>query len=204
MVSALAPIRALAIVEVPAAPVRLALRLAPKTFGKSIPRDLQIEPHGEGIRLFATDGVTAVIIETAGHCAERVAIPTQALAKVLDRHDDAELLAVAPTPDGGDWAWRIKTFSDTFTAVAEMPRGEPLHPSGVERVLEIAEPQERNEGGTWQTMALSSFTKLLSAKEGLLNRVNITTAGTAGPLVVTFAGEGFTGTLLIMRLGETK
>ena len=191
-------------VEVQAAPVKLALRLAPKTFGKAIPRDLQIEPHGEGVRLFATDGVTAVIIETAGHCAQRVAIPTQALAKVLDRHDDAELLAVAPTPDGGDWAWRIKTYSDTFTAVAEMPRGEPLHPSGVERVLAIAEPQERNEGGAWQVMALSSFTKLLSAKEGRLNRVNITTVGTTGPLVVTFAGEGFTGTLLVMRLREKE
>jgi hypothetical protein len=184
--------------------VRLALRLAPKTFGKAIPRDLQIEPHGDGVRLFATDGVTAVIIETAGHCAQRVAIPTQALAKVLERHNDAELLAVAPTPDGGDWAWRIKTYSDTFTAVAEMPRGEPLHPSGVERVLEVAEPQERNEGGTWGVLALSSLTKLLSAKEGRLDRVNLTTVGTAGPLVVTFAGEGFTGKLLIMRCGERK
>jgi hypothetical protein len=187
-------------VEVQAAPVRLALRLAPKTFGKAIPRDLQIEPHGEGVRLFATDGVTAVIIETAGHCVQRVAIPTQALAKVLDRHNDAELLAVAPTPDGGDWAWRIKTFSDTFTAVAEMPRGEPLHPSGVERVLEVAEPQERNEGGAWQVMALTSLTRLLSAKEWRLDRVNITTVGMAGPLVVTFAGEGFTGKLMVMRL----
>jgi hypothetical protein len=190
-------------VEVQAAPVRLALRLAPKTFGKSIPRDLQIEPHGEGIRLFATDGVTAVIIETDGHCAQRVAIPTQALAKVLDRHDDAELLAVAPTPDGGDWAWRIKTYSDTFTAVAEMPRGEPLHPSGIERVLEIAEPQEVNTGGTWGVLALGSLSKLLAERNGAkLDRVNLATVGTTGPLVVTFVCEGFTGKLLIMRCAE--
>ncbi|MBW4529789.1 MAG: hypothetical protein KME02_03775 [Aphanothece saxicola GSE-SYN-MK-01-06B] len=193
----------MATVEVQAAPVRLALRLAPKTFGKAVPRDLQIEPHGEGVRLFATDGVTAVIIETDGHCSQRVAIPTQALSKVLERHNDAELLAVAPTPDGGDWAWRIKTYSDTFTAVAEMPRGEPLHPSGVERVLEIAETQERSEGGTWSVLALTSLAKLLAEKNGAkLDRVSLTTVGTTGPLVVTFACEGFTGTLLIMRCGE--
>jgi hypothetical protein len=70
--------------------------------------------------------------------------------------------------------------------------------------LTVLKQQERNEGGTWGVLALSSLTKLLSAKEGRLDRVNLTTVGTAGPLVVTFAGEGFTGKLLIMRCGERK
>jgi hypothetical protein len=204
MTATLAPVRALPTVEVQAAPVRLALRLAPKDFGKTIPRDLQIESHGEGVRLFATDGVTAVIIETAGHCAQHLAIPTQALAHQLQRHSDAEIVAVTPTADGGDWAWRVRTFSAAMTCVSEMPRGETLDPSGVERVLAIAAPQERNEGGTWGVLALGSLTKLLSAKEGRLDRVNITTVGTAGPLVVTFEGQGFTGTLLTMRCGERR
>lgn len=192
----------MAAVEVQTAPVRLALRLAPKSFGANVPRNRLIEPHGDGLRLFVADGVTAVIIETAGHASQRVAIPTQALAKVLDRHNDAEILAVAPTPDGADFAWRVRSFSDTFTAVAEMPRWELLDASGVARVLEVAEPQERNEGGTWQVMALSSLTMLLTAKEWQLDRLNIATVGAVGPLVVTFAGEGFTGTLLIMRCAE--
>ncbi|AFY29600.1 hypothetical protein Cyagr_2494 [Cyanobium gracile PCC 6307] len=87
-----------------------------------------------------------------------------------------------------------------MTCVSEMPRGETLDPSGIERVLEVAEPQERNEGGTWGVLALSSVQKLLGAKEGRLDRVDIRTVGTKGPLVVTFTGEGFTGTVLVMRL----
>jgi hypothetical protein len=191
-------------VEVQAAPVRLALRVAPSAYGAKVPRDLQIEPHGEGIRMFATDGVTAVIIETAGHCAQHLAIPTQALAHQLQRHSDAEIVAVTPTADGGDWAWRVRTFSAAMTCVSEMPRGETLDPSCIERVLEVAGPQERNEGGTWSVIALAPLTRLLAAKEGRLDRVDIRTVGTMGPLVVSFEGQGFTGTLLTMRCGERK
>ena len=191
-------------VEVQAAPVRLALRLAPKTFGANVPRNLLIEPHGEDLRLFATDGVIACWIETAGHCSQRVAIPVQALAKQLERHDDAEILAVTQTADGGDWSWRLRSFSASFTAVSEVPRGEALAPEAVARVLALAEPQEVNSGGTWGIVALQQVGKLLSAKEGRIDRVNIATSGETGPLVVTFEGQGFPGTLLTMRCGERK
>lgn len=204
MTATLAPVRALPTVEVQAAPVRLALRLAPKTFGANVPKNLLIEPHGDGVRMLAVDGVTAIFIEAPGHASQRVAIPVSALAHQLERHSDAEIVAVTPTPDGGDWSWRVRTFSSSMTCVCEMPRGEPMEPEGVARVVAIAEPQERNEGGAWSVLALGSLTKLLGAKEGRIDRVNITTSGETGPLVVSFEGQGFTGTLLVMRCGGEK
>jgi hypothetical protein len=203
MISSIAPVRAMPTVEVQAAPVRLAVKLAPSSFGKSIPRDLLFEPHDKGIRMIALDGVTAVIIEAEGHCSQRLALPTKALAKMLQRHDDAQLLAVAPTPDGGDWSWRVKTFSDSFTAVTEMPRGEPLSKGGVATLMLQTRPQGANAGGSWGVMALRPLAQLIGLEHRGLDRIEIktlNTVGREGPLVATFSADGFSGTLLTMRL----
>lgn len=166
-------------------------------------RELLFEPHDKGVRMIALDGVTAVIIEAPGHCAERLALPIKPLLKMLQRHDDAELLAVTPTPDGGDWSWRVKTFSTAMTCVTEMPRGEPLSKGGVATVMLQTRPQGANEGGSWGVMALKPLARLIGFEHKGLDRIEIkslNTVGREGPLVATFSADGFSGTVLTMRL----
>ena len=178
--------------------MRLAVRLAPCSYGASLPRDLVIQPHGEGLRLFASDGVCAVIIDCAGHCAATVALGSREVEKLLQRHADADLFTVSPAAEG-DWSWRVRTFSPSMTAAIQVRRGDGIAAEAIERILAISEEGTGGEGGTWSVLALRPVAKLLSGKHAL-DRVNITMAGTDGPLVVNFASRsGWSGRLVTMR-----
>jgi hypothetical protein len=199
MVSSIAPIRTMPTVEVQAAPVRLALRLAPAAYGAKVPRELVIEPHGEGMRMFASDGAAFVVIEAEGHCGQRVAMETAPVRKLLDRHSDAELFTVTPAANS-DWSWRVRTYSPCMTAGMEIRRGEGIPSDAIERVARMGEGEEEGTAGSWSVMALRGLAVLLGTRQNF-SRVGLAIAG-KGPLVASFEGEGFRGRLVTMRLGE--
>ena len=199
----LAPVRILPILEIQAAPVRLAARLAPCAYGKSVPRELVMQPHGEGVvRLFTTDGASMVVIDAPGHCAAPVALGTREVMQLLQRHSDAELFTVSPAAEG-DWSWRVRTFSPSMTCAMELQRGQGIGADAIAWVVGMGDGETGGTGGTWSVMALKPLAKLLMDSKGeRIDRVEMATVGTDGPLRVTFAMGECSGKLVVMRCGE--
>ena len=199
----LAPVRILPVLEIEAAPLRLAVKLAPCAYGKSVPREVVIQPHGEGIvRLFSTDGATMVVIDAPGHCAAPVALGTREVGMLLQRHADAELFTVSPAAEG-DWSWRVRTFSASMTCAMELQRGQGIGADAIARVVTLGDGETEGTGGVWSVMALKPLAKLLMDSKGeRIDRVEMATVGTDGPLRVTFAMGECSGKLVVMRCGE--
>lgn len=207
MTAMLAPVRILPVLEIEAVPVRLAVKLAPCAYGSSVPREVVLQPHGEGrVRLFTTDGATMVVIDAPGHCAAPVALGTREVMQLLQRHSDAELFTVSPAAEG-DWSWRVRTFSPSMTCATELKRGQGIDTEVIKQVVGMGDGETEGTGGTWSVMALKPLAKLLmnsKTKGERLDRVGLTTAGTDGPLVATFTMGECTGKVVTMRCGERK
>lgn len=205
MSATLATVRGTPVCEIPASVLRAFASLVPvRSEYKSIPRVCIIQPLTDGwVRLFASDGVSAVFLRAEGNCQRQLAVDMPVLRRLMAAHSDADVFSVAGNED--EPFLRLRTFSQGQTVAIEAPAPEPF--TTVEAIdgLEAMGDGEAGGGGTFSTVALGPLRAVLAAG-GRVDRVRLRMMAGDGPLVIDAANEkeGWSARVLVMRCGEQR
>lgn len=203
MTATLTKTRSTPAVEIPAATLRTFVALVPTSRAyKTVPQLCIIHPTADGrVRLFASDGVSAVFMRADGNCERMIAVELPILRRLMASHRDAEIFSIAAVPD--EPFLRLRTFSAGQTVAIEAPAPAPFTTAEAIDGIDALGDGEAGSGGTFAVLALQPLRTLLTAG-GRINRVRVRTMAGEGPLVIDVAEEreGWEARLLVMRCRE--
>jgi hypothetical protein len=203
MTATLAPVRTIPAVEIPAATLRAFASLVPvRSEFKSVPALFIIDPAGDGqVRLFQTDGRSAVILRADGECQQRMAVDVAILRRLMRAHADAEVFSVVANED--EPFQRLRTFSTGQTVAIETPAEKCFADAAAIDQIEALGNGEAGDGGRFHLHALQPLRTLLAAT-GSVGEFRMRVMPGDGPLVVDAAHEkgDWKVRLVVMRCAE--